>query len=149
MTTNPIKPVPHRTGHTKYTRAQDAYIAEHYGQDMTAGEIAAELTTEARPVTKNMVIGRYSRMPTFVKTATAPIQIVIRLPPPPAPKCMKWGTRCACAECTHQPIQFSSHGYCHKCNAKRLNHARKQNPDGNAGYEVGTPCAGYMGQLGI
>lgn len=123
----------------KYSAAQDRFIAQNY-PIMSKSAIAVALSTKRRTYTKNMIISRYTRIPQAVinamQTDPAPRKSDPKPPPAyiPPPLIIKWSNLCGNTDisCRNQPIKFSSHGLCHKCNAVRLDNM----PRANKGVEV-------------
>jgi len=106
---------------TVYSKEDDELILEYYGT-VPARDIAEILCTDHRPVTRNMVIGRYNR----IKDRFTPEPIAL-----PAmedlPKRIERAVSCATVGCSHIPVKYSSHGMCPQCNARRLNSLPRDN----------------------
>lgn len=107
-----------------YSAADDKFILEFYGP-MSAQQVADHLATKERPLTRNMIIGRYNRIKHRKDTqAPAPIKTptIEELP-----KRIERAVSCKTPGCSNIPIKYSTHGLCPQCNARRLDEMPRRN----------------------
>ena len=95
-------------------------------------------------VTRNAVIGKFSRNDDFIERARAgrfiPAPIEVKPEPEIVVDVDPLGDTCRVRGCQKAPLKYYAHGFCLEHNRKRLNKTRERNT-----AFVSEPTAGYMG----